>query len=74
MVSEESGDKGSDSMSSQLSSTACACLLSLVVGLGDTSKMLSAIALMLIGPSQQATTIQVSFFVCCTYACVHTSV
>jgi len=59
MVSEESGDWGGDSVSSQLSSIACACLLSLVVGLGDTSKMLSAIAMMLIGSSQQSATIQV---------------
>jgi len=59
MVSEESGGRSGDSVSSQLSSIACACLLSLVVGLGDTSKMLSAIAMMLIGSSQQSATIQV---------------
>ena len=59
MVSEESGARDDDQVSSQLSSVACACLLSLVVGLGDTSKMLSAISMMLIA-SQLSTTIQVS--------------
>ena len=59
MVSEESGGHDGDTVSSQLSSVACACLLSLVVGLGDTSKMLSAISMMLIGSSQLSTTIQV---------------
>ena len=38
IVSEESGGRDSDPVSSQLPSVACACLLSLVVGLGDTSK------------------------------------
>ena len=60
MVSEESGGHDGDTVSSQLSGVACACLLSLVVGLGDTSKMLSAISMMLIGSSQLSTTIQVS--------------
>ena len=59
MVSEESRAHDDDPVSSQLSSVACACLLSLVVGLGDTSKMLSAISMMLIA-SQLSTTIQVS--------------
>lgn len=59
MVSEESGGHDGDTVSSQLSSVACACLLSLVVGLGDTSKMLSAISMMLIGSSQLSTNIQV---------------
>ena len=59
MVSEESGGHDSDPVSSQLSSVACACLLSLVVGLGYTSKMLSAISMMLMGSSQLLTTIQV---------------
>ena len=66
MVSEESGGRDSDPVSSQLSSVACACLLSLVVGLGDTSKMLSAISMMLIGSSQLSTTIQVCIL--CVYA------
>ena len=65
MVSEESGDRDSDPVSSQLSSVACACLLSLVVGLGDTSKMLSAISMMLIGSSQLSTTIQVCILCVC---------
>ena len=65
MVSEESGGRDSDPVSSQLSSVACACLLSLVVGLGDTSKMLSAISMMLIGSSQLSTTIQVCIVCLC---------
>ena len=46
------GGRDSDPVSSQLSSVACASLLSLVVGLGDTSKMLSAISMMLVRSSQ----------------------
>ena len=75
MVSEESGGRDGDPVSSQLSSVACACLLSLVVGLGDTSKMLSAISMMLIGSSQLSTTIQVC--VCpsvCPCVCAHVCV
>ena len=70
MVSEESGGRDSDPVSSQLSSVACACLLSLVVGLGDTSKMLSAISMMLIGSSQLSTTIQVCILCLCVSVCV----
>ena len=36
----------------ELSSVASACLLSLVVSLGDTGKMLSAVAAMLTAPTQ----------------------
>lgn len=39
-----------DSIASQLSSVASACLLSLVVAMGDTGKMLSALAAMLTAP------------------------
>ena len=73
MVSEESGGRDGDPVSSQLSSVACACLLSLVVGLGDTSKMLSAISMMLIGSSQLSTTIQVCVYITlcvCVRTCV----
>ena len=52
---------------------ACACLLSLVVGLGDTSEMLSVISMVLIGSSQLSTTIQVCVCVCvCACVCVCT--
>ena len=70
MVSEESGGRDGDPVSSQLSSVACACLLSLVVGLGDTSKMLSAISMMLIGSSQLSTTIQVCVRPSIVHVCV----
>ena len=70
MASEESGSHGGDTVSSQLSGVACACLLSLVVGLGATSKMLSAISMMLIGSSQLSTTIQVYTVTLCMYVCV----
>lgn len=40
-----------DPIGMQLSSIASACLLSLVVALGDTGKMLSALAAMLTAPS-----------------------
>ena len=70
MVSEELGGSDSDPVSSRLSSVACACLLSLVVGLGDTSKILSAISTMLIGSSQLSTTIQVCMLLICLSMCV----
>ena len=49
MVMESVSPK--DGVAMQLSSIASACLLSLVVALGDTGKMLSALAAMLIAPS-----------------------
>ena len=70
MVSEESGGRDGDTVLSQLSSVACACLLSLV-GLGDTSKMLSAISMMLIGSSQLSTTIQVCVLLTCLFMYVY---
>ena len=71
MISEESGGHDSDPVSSQLSSIAHACLLSLVVGLGDTSKILSAISMMLIGSAQLSTTIQVCMLLICLSVGVH---
>ena len=70
MVSEESGGRDSDPVSSQLSSVACACLFSLVVGLGDTSKMLSAISMMLIRSSQLSSTMQVCTLLICLSVCI----
>ena len=50
-----------------LSSVASACLLSLVVALGDTGKMLSAVAAMLTAPAEYSLgTVQV-----CVYVGVH---
>jgi hypothetical protein len=46
----------------ELSSVASACLLSLVVALGDTSKMLSALTAMLTAPGDL--TVQVCRFYC----------
>ncbi len=42
-----SGENKKDSLSEQLSSVVCRCLISLVVSLGDTGKMLAALAAML---------------------------
>ncbi len=39
-------------LASQLSSVASACLLSLVIALGDTGKMLSAVAALLTAPER----------------------
>ena len=53
----------------EMSSVASACLLSLVVALGDTSKMLSALTTMLTAPGDL--TVQVVGSVCvCVYVCV----
>jgi hypothetical protein len=49
MVTEQFSPE--DPIGVQLSSIASACLLSLVVALGDTGKMLSALAAMLTAPS-----------------------
>ena len=73
-VSEESGGRDSDPVSSQLSSVACACLLSLVVGPGDTSKMLSAIYMMLIRSSRLSSTMQVCTLLICLSVCICTCV
>ncbi len=45
-----SNSTSKDSLSAQLSSVASACLLSLVVALGDTGKMLSSVAAFLTAP------------------------
>ena len=70
MVSEQSGGRDSDPVSLQLSSVACACLFSFVVGLRDTSKMLSVISMMLIGSSQLSATMQVCILCVCVCVCV----
>lgn len=46
---------GGLSESESLSSLACACLLSLVIARGDTGKLLSAVASLLMSPSSLAT-------------------
>jgi len=51
MVMEPSAGDGSP-LSAELSSVASACLLSLVVALGDTGKMLAAVAAMLTTPPE----------------------
>ena len=45
-----------DPVAVQLASVVSACLLSLVVALGDTGKMLSALAVMLTAPSSLSKT------------------
>ena len=47
----EPGSFSGDPLSMELSSVASACLFSLVIALGDTGKMLSALAAMLTAPT-----------------------
>lgn len=54
-VPAHSGPSSSGEVLSQLTSNACACLLSLVVASGDTSKTLGAAAALLMSPQSLAT-------------------
>lgn len=55
-----------DLMSLQLASVVSACLLSLVVALGDTGKMLSALAAMLTAPAVLSkTSVKVYVWIVC---------
>ena len=65
----EPSPAGSGPLSAELSNVASACLLSLVVALGDTGKMLGALAAMLTTPPELSDiTVQVSVCVC-VYVC-----